>query len=497
MSISSDVSRKWEGRIIDGKFLLQNWLGDSDHSTVFLTSRGEESPQKAAIKLLSAEGFAPGSFDEEKQLARWRESAKLSHPNLIRLFECGRTTIDDNPFLYVVMEHAEEDLGQILPTRALTSEETAGMLPPTVEALDFLHQAGFVHARIKPSNIMAVQDQIKLSIDGLAKPGERKLVKTAYDAPELAIGGVSEMTDTWSLGTMLVAVLSQGVPAAQDRPDGVSEATIPPNIPHRFREIIQRCLSVDPKQRPTASQILAQLNGSPATVAVSVAAPVADQIATAAADAPTSSLSTAATPVVPLTTARPANDRPRTARQEIAPSAKARPTVTRPAIIVLLVIAALVTGLLLARKSRSQSPPPPSPMAESPSPPVVSSEATSAAPAPIPETKPGSPEPKPGRVLHEALPDVSLGAQSTITGHVKVIVQVSVNPDGTVKAAKITSTGPSRYFSGKALEAAYHWQFEAPRINGQPSSSEWLLRFEFSRNSKQAFPSEIKPEIKS
>ena len=69
--------------------------------------------------------------------------------------------------LYVVMEYAEENLSEILPQRPLSSAEARDMLPPVLDALAYLHGKGFVQGRLKPSNIMAVADQVKLSSDGL------------------------------------------------------------------------------------------------------------------------------------------------------------------------------------------------------------------------------------------------------------------------------------------------------------------------------------------
>ena len=47
-----DVGKNWEGRVIDGKFPLLQWLGGSEDSAVFLTERRGSGPQKAAIKLI-------------------------------------------------------------------------------------------------------------------------------------------------------------------------------------------------------------------------------------------------------------------------------------------------------------------------------------------------------------------------------------------------------------------------------------------------------------
>src|SRR5271168_4281814 len=105
MSTPTELWKKWEGRVIDEKFRLRQWLGSSDHSAAFVTERaGAESP-KAVIKLIPVENLNEGA-----QLSLWADGAKLSHPHLMRLFECGRCQIDDVHLLYVVMESAEENL---------------------------------------------------------------------------------------------------------------------------------------------------------------------------------------------------------------------------------------------------------------------------------------------------------------------------------------------------------------------------------------------------
>jgi TonB family protein len=91
------------------------------------------------------------------------------------------------------------------------------------------------------------------------------------------------------------------------------------------------------------------------------------------------------------------------------------------------------------------------------------------------------------------MPDVSRGAQSTITGHVKVEVRVAVDAAGNVSQAQLVSPGPSHYFAEKALTAARHWKFTPARVNGKATASEWLLRFQFGSASMQVLPSEIKP----
>ena len=85
----SETWKRWEGQVIDGKFPLLRYLGGSDHSAVFLTERSAGAPQKAAIKLIPADPAGA-----ESQLRRWKESAELVHPHLVRVFESGRCELE-------------------------------------------------------------------------------------------------------------------------------------------------------------------------------------------------------------------------------------------------------------------------------------------------------------------------------------------------------------------------------------------------------------------
>ena len=81
--------------------------------------------------------------------------------------------------LYIVMEYAEENLAEILPLRPLAAAEASEMLRPTAGTLAYLHQSGLAHGRIRPSNIMAVDNQLKISADGLGHDrGTRRPART-------------------------------------------------------------------------------------------------------------------------------------------------------------------------------------------------------------------------------------------------------------------------------------------------------------------------------
>jgi TonB family protein len=440
----SDAWKNWEGRTVDGRFPLRQWLGSSEHSAVFLTDRPGQNAQKAAIKLVELNGADP-----DREAARLRSAANLSHPNLIRILANGRCQVDGSQFLYAVMEYAEEDLAQILPQRPLTPSEVGDMLPPLLDALSYIHEKGFVHGHIKPSNVQAVQDQLKLSSDQVLSPAEPNAARKpmgVFDAPETATGNVSPAADVWSLGVTIVDALTQNLPS-----QGQSEPGVPKDIPEPFRGIVRDCLHLDPKMRCSVPDIRARLKPAAADRPV-VDKPVADRHVAEKRIAEPETI--------------PASE----------PTSKLRTIVIGA---VLVIVAAMVVWGLLPKKKLE--PAQPAATTEQPAarstPPTPS---TSEPPAPNRTAGTG------GEVRKQSLPDIPQSARNTISGTIKISVHADVDASGKVTNAKLKSSGPSRYFATRALNAAQEWEFTPPQVNGQPVASAWLIQYRLRRGGIQA-----------
>lgn len=248
----------WQGQTIDGKFALLESLGGSAHSAVFRTQLPGSSNQPAAIKLIRAD-----REDAAQQIARWRGLVTLSHPNLLQLFQAGHCQMSGAPWLYVVMEYAEENLEQVLPVRPLSMAEVEELLPPAIDALAYLHAQGLVHARIKPSNICAIKNQVKLSTDSVHSVSQ--IVKpyslSAYDAPESESGNLSTAADVWSLGMTLVAGFDQR-PVTWSRSNTL-DPVVPKSIPNPYGLIVRECLRMNPSERCSLGRIKELLQQQP------------------------------------------------------------------------------------------------------------------------------------------------------------------------------------------------------------------------------------------
>jgi TonB family protein len=437
----------WIGKVVDGKFPLRQWIGNSGQGDVFLTELPGSMPQKAAIKLIAA-----GDPSAESRLAGWSTAKTLAHPHLMRLIDAGKYKINGTALFYAVTEYAEENLSQILPERPLTAAETKDMIEPLIDALAYIHGKGLVHGHLKPSNIMAVNDQLKLSSDGIRAAGgdgKSQTTLTIYDAPERAKSGPSPATDVWSLGITLVETLTQ-TPPVWDRAKR-EEPVIPANMPSPFAEIARECLRIDPAVRCTLNDIRARFQPAVPAVTRPVAKPQ---------------------PVVMPTRTPP-------------PMVKDEPKRFRMAVILGAALLLIVFVGFLTMRSRPTSP---VPVAET-------QQAAPAAEAPtVPSPTPSLGSAK-GAVVSQVLPDVPAYAASTIHGTVKVKVKVAVDATGGVSDATLESPGPSRYFSGLALAAARQWKFKPPQLNGKPVSSVWNLAFEFRQSGPAVTSLETDPKL--
>jgi TonB family protein len=488
--------KHWEGQVADGKFRLRQYLGGSERGPVFLT---EYDGQKAAIKLIAAD-----SQNADAQLARWALAANLMHPHLLRVFQTGRCQVGGARIVYAVMECADEDLSQIVPQRALSPAEVREMLRPVLEALAYLHGKGMIHGHVKPSNIMAVGEELKISSDGIGAARETRGARgkpSAYDAPEVGTRGGSAAGDVWSLGVTLVEILTQQLPTWEWK--GQEEPELPKAIPAPFGDIARQCLRRDPQRRCTLAEIGTRLD--PDAPPLGKEPRIEPRVIAQPVDRAPKAAEVAKPP-------RPEKPRPASRTQGVSPTRGfAIPTIGIGVVALVVVFAASK----LFHRSLEASPEPAASAVERPKaqpkakpiePPkpgeklvVKRSDASGAAPA-----APAIAQPKPaakipagefvrGAVLHQALPDVPQSALDTIRGAVRVGVRVQLDASGKVVGADLESAGPSKYFANLAIKAAREWQFTPATMGGQNASSEWILRFEFAQDGTKVTPSQKVP----
>ena len=425
-----EIWTKWESQIVNGLFPLRRFLGRSNHSVVFLTECRAQNLSKAAIKLVPADPAL-----DEAQLSRWQRMASLSHPHLVRILDSGQCKLGGHPFLFVVMEYAEQTLAQILPHRPLTPDEVREMLIPTLGALAYLHRKNLVQGQLKPTNFLVVNDQLKLASDTIRPAGDPATVSvkpSVYDAPEAKNGAIEAAGDVWGLGVTLVEALTQDPTAALgESSDALTGA-------------VRRCLSPNPAGRPSILDLQAQFSPVPAPASPGSPAP-----------------------------ASPAPRLPADVKALSQPGPATSPSKTGvlvPAIAVSVIVLVAIWAGMRPFRSPPSSAPPTSGTAQS-SPLAVSPAAASQSSA--------TPVSAAAAVLHQEIPALSRGTRDSIRGQIKVTVLVTVDRSGNVIGETLENRGTSRYFARASLEAAKKWKF-AP-ADGQ-DSRQWLLQFAFTRS---------------
>ncbi|HUK49267.1 MAG TPA: TonB family protein [Terriglobales bacterium] len=425
------AQERWQGQVIDAKYPLLEWIGGSAATTVFRTELPGKPAQPAAIKLVRADSLNPA-----QQVMRWKELATLSNPDLLRIFDAGSCRVNGAQWVYCVMEHAEEHLDQVLPSRSLSAAEVSELLPPMLDGLAFLHARGLVHSRLKPSNLLAVKNRLKLSTDNVRQVGNGTTANplSAYDSPEVDSGKLSCAADIWSLGMILVAAFNQR-PLNWNRSNPVIPA-VPKSIPAPYRLIVRESLRVDPEERCSLERIKELLRPQ---------------------------LPTKPTP------------KPQAAKAKIIVP-----------VLAVVVLSAIIFGLISFRHtSKAEN----AATAEQ-----ASSETATPQPAPersVPNPQTNSVTPSVNRlVVERVLPQVPLSARLTVHGKVRVKVRVAVDSNGEVSSATLTSPGPSRYFARLALEASRKWKFTPNQASGQ-SVPQWLLEYKFGRTATEVNPIEL------
>jgi protein TonB len=387
-----------------------------------------------------------------------------------------------------------------------------------------------VHGQLKPANIMAIGDQLKISSDSVGKEGSGALYPSLHGAPEAANGALSPAADIWSFGMTMVEALTQQLPSGKSGADGDLEL---PALPAPFLEIAQHCLTPGPGRRWTIAGIRAHLSPKQIQAPHQVQAEQPEEPAQLAITALLAKMAQDS----PRAQSKAPQPQPFLVEEEV--NARSLLEICKPYVPVTLAAGLLlaITGTVLTMgpaKSpqgrdtaslSSASPAAASSMATSPAASVsagehaaqtpgatsVSGTAGTSSPAvqdsasKAPQQAPQAvPRPEsmsaslanasvsgtlvPGTVIERPLPSVPLKARRTIHGRVKIKVKVAVDPSGSVARATLDSRASSNYFAGIAMDTARRWRFSPAQINGQNVASEWILKFEFGRSRTKISP---------
>jgi len=238
----------------------------------------DTSLERTVVVKMLRERYAADQGLAERFLRSARAMAALSHPNIVTIYDVGT----DRDLYYVVTEYLEgENLESFLASHAVAGPETAlDITLPVCHALGAAHQAGYVHGRLTPRNILLEPDgAVKVSDFRVADhPSAARSGGTTYSryaalylSPEQAMGRrATSASDVYSTGIILCEMLTGQPPFRGEsfteiadqhmrrEPEPVDTAN--PQISRSLSEVVQTALSKTSADRyRTASDLAAAL----------------------------------------------------------------------------------------------------------------------------------------------------------------------------------------------------------------------------------------------
>lgn len=205
---------------------------------------------------------------------------KLSHPNLRATVDLFRKKkLFKTVEVGLLLEYV--DAGSVDQRMPKTQLEAVLIFHQVAQALAHMHQRGFVHADMKPTNVMVTEDKSVKVIDlgqACAVGTVKKRIQgtPGYMAPEQAHRGeITRATDIYNFGaTMYWVLVGEVIPTVmppKDDQSGLYKGAIdteriplpaPPHekvagIHHLLSKLVMECIQLDPMARVASMERVA------------------------------------------------------------------------------------------------------------------------------------------------------------------------------------------------------------------------------------------------
>ncbi|MBL9038726.1 MAG: serine/threonine protein kinase, partial [Archangium sp.] len=262
------------GQVLDGRYRLESVLGHGGMGLVFRAMQ-TSMDRPVAVKTLHPQlAMAPLFFERFKREAE--VASRLHHPNIITIFDFGRTT--DNHCYYVMELLEGESLRQrIKRDGPMSVRQATAIIEQVAIGVAHAHKQGVIHRDIKPHNVMITAvdgaEYVKVLDFGLVKAMEadddEQLTSTGqvlgtpqYMPPEQAGGeDVDQRSDLYSLAGVLYYCLTGHSPygantvrkalqaALTKKPNPVAEHRHGAPIPEALERLLVKGLSSEKADR--------------------------------------------------------------------------------------------------------------------------------------------------------------------------------------------------------------------------------------------------------
>ena len=273
-TVEKDVNDPLVGRLLDRRYRMGPRIARGGMASVY------EAVDVRLDRVVAIKVMHPGMGDDEEFAARFvreaRHAARLSHPNVVGVFDQG----EDNGTVYLAMEyvpgHTLRDV--IRKESPMPPAKALALIDPVLSALSAAHQAGLIHRDIKPENVLIADDgRIKVADFGLAKAVSADTQHTAtggvligtvsYLAPELVVDGRADArADVYAVGVVLYELLTGRKPHEGESPIQVAykhvhedippPSAVAPGIPAYVDALVARATARDRSHRPADARVL-------------------------------------------------------------------------------------------------------------------------------------------------------------------------------------------------------------------------------------------------
>lgn len=253
-------------------YYLKRTIGTGGMATVYLAVQ-ESLDREVALKVMT-----PVLSADETFAARFRREArtigKLSHPNIVQIYDVGTTADNHN---YFSMQYLPGGTLKDRLNQPMEEMEILRIFTGVLKALGFAHELGFVHRDVKPENILFDVAGTPILTDfGIARAlrSSTRITQTGmsvgtsrYMSPEQARGTtVDARSDLYAMGVVLYEALTGSPPFESEDTFAVAYAHVNEPVPllpasaRDWEPVVHRAMAKDPRERfATADAFIAAL----------------------------------------------------------------------------------------------------------------------------------------------------------------------------------------------------------------------------------------------